>query len=92
MTCQQLGGPCKHELRGNTADEIIKAQDQHLKHVVANGDNTHIVALQAMKGRWKRPLGAMRWYKQTKRDFAVTTRCLKAQAPNADERRDISAR
>lgn len=71
MTCKQLGGPCAHELRGDTADQIIKAQDQHLKDAVANGDDTHNDALKDMKGRWKKPLGAMRWYKQTKSNFAA---------------------
>ncbi len=71
MTCTQLGGPCRLELHGDTADEIIKAQDKHLKETVAAGDETHKAALRAMKGRWKNPVGAMRWYKQTKRDFAA---------------------
>ena len=55
MTCQQLGGPCAFELRGATADEVIKAQDRHLQEVVAEGDETHQSALKQMKGRWKRP-------------------------------------
>src|SRR5664280_56135 len=38
MTCQQLGGPCDHSHQGVTADEVIKAQDRHLKEMVANGD------------------------------------------------------
>ena len=25
MTCKQLGGPCDFELRGTTADDVIKA-------------------------------------------------------------------
>ncbi len=29
MTCRQLGGPCDLELRGETADDVIKAQDTH---------------------------------------------------------------
>jgi len=70
MTCKQLGGPCDFELRGATADEVIKAQDQHLKDAVAGGDNTHEDALKAMKGRWKRPIAGMGWYRKTKRDFA----------------------
>jgi len=71
MTCRQLGGPCDHALRGETADEVIKAQDQHLKDAVAAGDATHGEALQAMKGRWKRPVSGMKWYKNTKREFAA---------------------
>lgn len=71
MTCKQLGGPCEHQLRGDTADQSIKAQDKHLKQTVANGDDTLNGALNDMKRRWKKPLGAMRWYKQVKRDFAA---------------------
>jgi predicted small metal-binding protein len=70
MTCRQLGGPCDLQLRGDTADEVIKAQDRHLKEAVAAGDSTHEEALQAMKGRWKNPLKGMGWYKNTKREFA----------------------
>jgi predicted small metal-binding protein len=71
MTCQQLGGPCELELRGTTADEVIKAQDQHLKDMVAGGDATHESALKDMKGRWKRPISGMGWYRRVKRDFAA---------------------
>jgi hypothetical protein len=70
MTCRQLGGPCDLAHLGEKADEIIKAQDQHLKEVVANGDTTHASALGEMKGRWKHPVSGMRWYKNTKRTFA----------------------
>lgn len=70
MTCEQLGGPCDLQLRGDSADDIINAQDRHLKEVVAAGDDTHADALKDMKGRWKRPVKAMGWYKSVKRDFA----------------------
>ena len=70
MTCRQLGGPCDLQLHGDTADEIIKAQDRHLKDIVASGDATHTPALQDMKGRWKHPISAMRWSKKAKSDFA----------------------
>jgi AhpD family alkylhydroperoxidase len=70
MTCQQLGGPCDLEHRGQTADEVIKAQDQHLKDMVAEGDAAHEPALKDMKGRWKRPISGLGWYRQVKRDFA----------------------
>jgi hypothetical protein len=71
MTCKQLGGPCDVALRGSTADEVIKAQDRHLREIVAGGDEPHQEALKAMKGRWKRPLSGMAWYKNTKREFAA---------------------
>jgi hypothetical protein len=66
-----LGGPCDFPLRGNTANEIIKAQDSHLKERVASGDETHKSALREMQGRWKNPLSGMAWYRKTKRDFAA---------------------
>jgi hypothetical protein len=44
MTCKQLGGPCDLPLHGDTADDVIKAQDKHLKEMVANGDETHASA------------------------------------------------
>ena len=70
MTCQQLGGPCDLAHRGNTADEVIKAQDRHLREAVSNGDDAHQSALDDMKGRWKRPISGMGWYRATKRTFA----------------------
>jgi hypothetical protein len=70
MTCKQLGGPCEFALQGETADDVIKAQDQHLKDAVAGGDGSHSDALAAMKGRWKRPLSGMKWYRNTKREFS----------------------
>lgn len=70
MTCHELGGPCELALHGETADEIIKAQDKHLKEIVAGGDAAHEEALKAMKGRWKHPIANMGWYKETKRRFA----------------------
>jgi predicted small metal-binding protein len=71
MTCRQLGGPCDFELQGSTADEVIKAQDQHLKEMVGGGDGTHEPALKEMKGRWKRPVSGLKWYRSAKRDFAA---------------------
>ena len=70
MTCQQLGGPCDHEHHGDTADEIIRAQDAHLRDMVANGDDAHRPARDDMKSRWRRPVSGMRWYRQAKKDFA----------------------
>lgn len=71
MTCKQLGGPCDQAHRGDTADQVIKAQDAHLKEAVAAGDATHEEAAKAMKGRWKNPIAGMGWYRQAKKDFAA---------------------
>ena len=71
MTCRQLGGPCDSAHDGMTADEVIKAQDRHLREMVANRDTTHQSALKDMKGRRKNPIKGMGWYRQAKRDFAA---------------------
>ena len=71
MTCKQLGGPCDFQLRGTTADEVIKAQDSHLRESVEGGDDAHESALKEMKGRWKRPIAGMGWYRDAKRNFAA---------------------
>lgn len=70
MSCRQLGGPCDVEHRGETADEIIKAQDRHLKDAVKAGDTDHEEAHKAMKGRWRHPKRSMGWYKDVKARFA----------------------
>jgi predicted small metal-binding protein len=70
MTCTQLGGPCHVEHHGKDHNEVIKAQDRHLKAQVAAGDEAHREAHEAMRGRWKRPVSGLGWYRDVKRAFA----------------------
>jgi len=70
MTCKQLGGPCHVEHRGKDHNEVIKAQDRHLAAQVEAGDETHREAHEAMRGRWKRPVSGLGWYRDVKREFA----------------------
>jgi predicted small metal-binding protein len=69
MTCSQLGGACELAHTGNDHNEIIHAQDRHLREVVAAGDTAHERALADMKSRWRKPISGMKWYKQVQRDF-----------------------
>lgn len=71
MTCKQLGGPCDLVLHGDSADDVIKAQDKHLNEIVSAGDESHRSALKEMKSRWRHPVSGMAWYKKAKRDFAA---------------------
>lgn len=71
MTCKELGGPCDHQHQGQTADDVIKAQDRHLKEMVARGDNAHPAAVNEMKGRWRHPVSAVGWYRGVKQNFAA---------------------
>ena len=70
MTCRQLGGSCDLELSGATADDVIKAQDRHLRDAVRSGDADHQQAHEDMKARWRHPIKAMGWYRDTKKAFA----------------------
>lgn len=71
MTCRQLGGPCDVAHRGDDANEVIKAQDEHLEEAVAAGDADHESALGEMKARWRRPVSGLKWYRQVQRDVAA---------------------
>ncbi len=70
LTCRQLGGPCALALSGDTADDVIKAQDHHLREAVRAGDAAHEPAHEDMKGRWRHPVRSMGWYRETKKAFA----------------------
>ena len=70
MTCRDLGGPCDLAHHGETADDVISAQDQHLKDAVKAGDEAHVPARKEMKGRWMRPKQSLGWYNATKATFA----------------------
>ena len=71
MTCRELGGPCDVAHHGGDANDIIKAHDRHLREAVAGSDTDHEAALREMKGRWKRPVSGLKWYRQVQRDFAA---------------------
>ncbi len=70
MTCAQLGGPCDLAHSGAIADDVIQAQDRHLKDAVAAGDTAHEDAAAAMKDRWRNPIKGLGWYTATKKAFA----------------------
>jgi hypothetical protein len=66
-----MGGPCDASFHGNRADEVIKAQDGHLKEMLAKGDETHTSAQKEMQDRWRHPVSGMGWYRKTKKAFAA---------------------
>lgn len=70
MTCKDLGGPCDLAHHGETADDVITAQDAHLKERVGAGDDAHVPAREDMKGRWRRPRQSLGWYRDVKKRFA----------------------
>ncbi|MGB3762072.1 MAG: hypothetical protein WA966_02545 [Ornithinimicrobium sp.] len=70
MTCRQLGGPCNLEHQGEDANDVINAQDRHLKEAEKAGDTSHQEARDAMKRRWRHPKKSLGWYNDTKAAFA----------------------
>ncbi|MEO3936495.1 hypothetical protein V3N99_07010 [Dermatophilaceae bacterium Soc4.6] len=71
MTCRALGGACDLEHHGASADDVIKAQDRHLKDQEQAGDAQHQPARDAMKSRWRHPRKSMGWYTDTKAAYAA---------------------
>ena len=71
MTCRALGGPCGLEHHAESADDVIKAQDRHLKSEEQAGDATHQQVRDAMKSRWRHPKKSGGWYHDTKAAFAA---------------------
>ena len=70
MTCRQLGGPCDLAHHGESADDVINAQDQHLKEAEKAGDEAHLPARKEMKGRWRHPKKSLGWYRDMKQAFS----------------------
>ncbi len=71
MTCRQLGGPCDEPHRGETHDDVINAQDRHLKQAEQDGDAAHLPARKEMKGRWRHPKKSLGWYREMQAAFAA---------------------
>ena len=71
MTCKELGGACDVVHVGDDANAVIKAQDAHLREAVAAGRSDHEQALREMKGRWRRPVSGMKWYRRVQREFGA---------------------
>jgi hypothetical protein len=71
MTCRELGGACDLAHEGKDHNEVIQAQDKHLREAVAAGQTDHEPALKDMKARWRRPVSGLKWYRQVQRDFAA---------------------
>jgi hypothetical protein len=71
MTCRQLGGRCELAHHAVDHDEIIKAEDRHLRQTVESGSTEHEPALEDLKARWRRPISGLKWYRSIQRNFAA---------------------
>ena len=66
--------PATWAITGESADDVIKAQDRHLKEAEKAGDATHQDARDAMKGRWRHPKKSMDWYARRSRPSPLCPR------------------
>lgn len=49
LTCRDLGGPCDHELRGSTFEEIGHASRAHVMNMIEHADAAHMEAADHMR-------------------------------------------
>ncbi|CAN5172154.1 hypothetical protein BH09PAT2_BH09PAT2_10780 [soil metagenome] len=66
-----MGGPCDTAMQGNTADDVIKAGEKHIRDMVASDVTAHKEALDMMDAMRKNPQSGMEWYQKTQNDFAA---------------------
>lgn len=52
IICSDLGGPtgCEVEIKGNTAEEVVKNCQEHVMEEVDKGDDEHQEAVENMQG------------------------------------------
>ncbi len=67
-TCRQLRGPCDAIITGETADEMGDECKNHVKEMVAQGDEAHIEAMEDMRSL--SPEEQMQWYENFKDNFS----------------------
>ena len=70
MTCRQLGGPCDLAHHGEGLNEVIKAQDRHLREATAAGEVTMSLP-EGDEEPLEAPISGMKWYRQAQSDFAA---------------------
>ena len=51
LTCKDLGGPCDHEIIGETLEDIGQQCQSHVMEQVNKGDKAHITAVEAWKSQ-----------------------------------------
>jgi predicted small metal-binding protein len=71
MTCQQLGGACNKEFKGNTFEEIAEQSKKHGMEMYQQGDKLHIEAMEKMKDLMQTTEAMKQWFENKKSLFNV---------------------
>jgi len=66
-----MGGPCDAPLKGNTADDVIKEGERHIREMVAKGDEAHKGPMKMMEDMRKNPASGKDWYVTTIKNFGL---------------------
>ena len=69
MTCNQLAGACDLEFHAETWDEMKQMSMGHGKEMFGKGDEAHLAAMQAMKGKMQDPGAMQAWMDEKKAEF-----------------------
>jgi hypothetical protein len=69
MTCQQLGGACDKEFRGQTFEDLAMMSQGHTMKMVQQADQPHLDAMEQMKEIMKDPDAMQNWMAEKKKEF-----------------------
>jgi len=69
MTCKQLGGACDKEFRASTFIEISELSQNHGMEMFEVGDESHIEAMNRMKGLMTHPEAMKKWMEDKRNEF-----------------------
>lgn len=69
MTCNQLGGACDKEFKGETFEELTDQAKQHGMEMFQKGDGDHLKAIQEMQVLMQTPNGMQEWFEARKKEF-----------------------
>jgi len=69
MKCNQLGGACETEFKGETWEEIVEQSKAHSVEMFMNGDQAHLDAKDKMMELMKQEGAMQKWFAEKKAEF-----------------------
>ena len=69
MTCNQLGGACDLEFKGETFEEIVEQSKKHGFEMFQKNDPDHLKAIGEMQLLMQNPAAMMEWFESKKKAF-----------------------
>ncbi len=69
MTCNQLGGACELEFKGETFEEIVEQSKNHGMEMFQKNDPDHLKAIGKIQVLMQSPTAMMEWFESKKRLF-----------------------